>query len=66
MVPAPEAAPRPSNAQAHASLDCGRRACQARLRQAGEQYTAETRRSTPTVHATPHCGHETVTPAFTA
>ncbi|MFJ8028612.1 hypothetical protein [Streptomyces sp. NPDC096311] len=25
-----------------------------------------TRRSTPTVHATPHCGHEAVTPAFTA
>ncbi|QIY93142.1 hypothetical protein HEP87_01610 [Streptomyces sp. S1D4-11] len=25
-----------------------------------------TRRSTPTVHATPHCGHKAVTPAFTA
>ncbi|MFJ2833547.1 hypothetical protein ACIPC1_39405 [Streptomyces sp. NPDC087263] len=36
------------------------------MRQAGEQYTAETRRSTPTVHTAPHCGHEAVTPAFTA
>ncbi len=60
---AAEAAPLPSAAQAHASPD---RACQARLRQAEEQYTTETRRSTPTVHATPHCGHEAVTPAFTA
>lgn len=66
MAPTPEAAPHPSNAQAHASPDRARRACQARLRQTGEQNTAETRRSTPTVHATPHCGHEAVTPAFTA
>lgn len=36
------------------------------MRQAGERYTAETEGSTPTVHATPHCVHEAVTPAFTA
>ncbi|WP_406131346.1 hypothetical protein [Streptomyces sp. NBC_00989] len=36
------------------------------MRQAGEQYTAETRRSTSTVHTAPHRGHEAVTPAFTA
>ncbi|MEU1036663.1 hypothetical protein ABZ402_50385 [Streptomyces mirabilis] len=36
------------------------------MRQTGEQNTAEARRSTPTVHTAPHCGHEAVTPAFTA
>ncbi|GGZ98063.1 hypothetical protein GCM10010371_67210 [Streptomyces subrutilus] len=35
------------------------------MRQVGEQYTAETARSTPTVHDTPHCGHQALTPAFT-
>lgn len=65
-APAPEAAPPAPNAQAHTPPDCARRACHDRLRQAGEQNTAEARRSTPTVHTAPHCGHEAVTPAFTA
>ncbi|MFJ6486798.1 MULTISPECIES: hypothetical protein [unclassified Streptomyces] len=36
------------------------------MRQAGEQCTADIKWSTPTVHTIPHCGHEAVTPAFTA
>lgn len=43
-----------------------RRLCQARLRQAGEQYVAETGRSTPTVQDVPQSGQLAVTPAFTA
>lgn len=43
-----------------------RRLCQARLRQRGEQYIAETGRSTPTVQDVPHSGQLAVTPAFTA
>lgn len=43
-----------------------RRLCQARLRQRGEQYVAEAGRSTPTVHACPHCGHSALRPACTA
>ncbi|MEU7650354.1 hypothetical protein [Streptomyces huasconensis] len=43
-----------------------RRLCQARLRQRGEQYTAETERSTPTVQRAPHCGQLATMPFFTA
>ncbi len=45
---------------------CVCRLCQARLRQAGEQYVAETGRSTPTVQDVPHSGQLDVTPAWTA
>ncbi|WP_019075802.1 hypothetical protein [Streptomyces hokutonensis] len=34
--------------------------------QAGEQNTPETGWLIPVVHTAPHCGHEAVTPAFTA
>ncbi|MFB0620237.1 hypothetical protein [Streptomyces sp. AGS-58] len=64
--PAPEAALTVSGAQAHDPPGCVRRVCQARLRQAGEQYTAETGRSTPAVHDAPHWGQATVTSACTA
>ncbi|MFJ1536166.1 hypothetical protein ACIOFV_49040 [Streptomyces mirabilis] len=64
--PAPEAALAVSGAQAHDPPGCVRRVCQARLRQAGEQYTAETRRSTPAIHDAPHWGQATVTSACTA
>jgi hypothetical protein len=43
-----------------------RRLCQARLRQAGEQYVAEAGCPTPTVHDAPHSGQLDVTPAWTA
>ncbi|GGZ40592.1 hypothetical protein GCM10010344_01410 [Streptomyces bluensis] len=43
-----------------------RRLCQDRLRQRGEQYVAETRRSTPIVHDAPHSGQQAVAPTFTA
>jgi hypothetical protein len=36
------------------------------LRQPGEQYVAETGRSTPTVQDVPHSGQLDITPAFTA
>lgn len=65
-VPAPEAALVLPDAQAHAPPGCARRVCQARLRQAGEQCTAETGRSTPAVHDAPHWGQTTLTSACTA
>ncbi|MFD4630174.1 hypothetical protein ACFVYR_20295 [Streptomyces sp. NPDC058284] len=53
-------------ARPHFALDSVRRLYQARLRQRGEQYTAETGRSTPTVQLTPHCGQFATMPFFTA
>jgi hypothetical protein len=64
--PPSEALWQPSNARSHNPASAARRLCQARLRQAGEQYVAEAGRSTPTVHDAPHSGHLDVTPAFTA
>jgi hypothetical protein len=43
-----------------------RRLCQARLRQAGQQYVAEAGRSTPTVHDALHSGQLDFTPAWIA
>lgn len=56
----------PQDARSHTPPCPVRRLCQARLRQVGEQYVAETGRSTPTVQAVPHSGQLDVTPAFTA
>jgi hypothetical protein len=64
--PRSEARSQPQNTRAHNWASLARRLCQARLRQPGEQYTAEAGRSTPTVHDAPHSGQLDVTPAWTA
>ncbi|MFI5681575.1 hypothetical protein [Streptomyces cellulosae] len=51
--------------RAHNPASTARRLCQARLRQAGEQYVAGAGRSTPTVQDAPHSGHLDVTPTWT-
>lgn len=64
--PAREAALSPQKARSHTPACSVRRLCQARLRHRGEQYTAETERSTPTVQLPPHSGQTAVRPDATA